>query len=108
MAIFLKNISIKTKKNYCGIDDQSKVELSLINYESHFILEDPVISLPSDEYLNLLLQLKLNSDRVILKKENDFLFELIKELGSLSESNIISDANYKFNLKIPMRLIFCF
>ncbi len=64
-----------------------------------------MLSIPSDDYLNLLLQITILKDRVQLKQENDYLYDLIKKVGNLSSAKIMTENNFKFNLRLPIRFL---
>lgn len=85
--------------------DVTAQELSLISYETQFVIDDPIIQMPQSYYLKLLINLLKYKDHVILNGQLDSLYDLIKQLGNFGQMNVDTELDYKFNIRVPVRFM---
>ena len=92
--------------NLLGLNESINEELALIQFESQFIIEEPIIQIPQDCYIELLKQFISNPDVGRINTiTDDFLYDQLKILGNFSEISNQTSTDTKFNIKIPIKFM---
>lgn len=88
------------------VEDSSEVDLVVTTLMQHFDYAETYVHFNVNELVFLVLTLIKYRANVQLKTgDNDYLYSLIDRLGNVGEEVIISEENYKVNLKLKTKFL---